>query len=100
MRNSKGISPWKFGRELSANHARVIFGSANNELPGNNPTKRRDPGARESSRESGANSWRVYFLAEGFHGRPAPTIYLHSIRKWATSLARAGFLSYALVRAG
>ena len=29
---------WKFGRELSANHARVYFGSANNELPGNNPT--------------------------------------------------------------
>jgi len=41
MRNSKGISPWKFGRELSANHARVIFGSANNELPGNNPTNGR-----------------------------------------------------------
>jgi len=80
MRNSKEISPGKFG-ELSANHARVIFGSANNELPGNNPTNGGIRARGRASRESGANSWRIYFLAEGFNGVAAPSIYLHSVRR-------------------
>ena len=57
MRNSKGISPWKFGRELSANHARVIFGSANNELPGNNPT---NGGIGGHAGEAPANRARIH----------------------------------------
>ena len=66
--------PWKFGRELSANHARVIFGSANNELPGNNPPNG-GIRARESSR---ANRARIHgefiFSRRGLTGFLPPPI--------------------------